>query len=110
MVRIIIFLGDGIATIFNDENNSSKMNKIIFILYIKKEFKMISKDLLEILCCPETKADLVLDGETLVSTDKETRRRYRIEDDIPIMLIEESEQLSMEEWAAIMQKYDRNID
>jgi hypothetical protein len=71
---------------------------------------MISKDLLEILCCPETKADLVLDGETLVSTDKETRRRYRIEDDIPIMLIEESEQLSMEEWAAIMQKYDRNID
>ena len=71
---------------------------------------MISKDLLEILCCPETKADLVLDGDTLVSTDKETRRRYRIEDDIPIMHIEESEQLSMEEWAAIMQKYDRNID
>jgi hypothetical protein len=26
------------------------------------------------------------------------------------MLIEESEQLSMEEWAAIMQKYDKNID
>ena len=42
---------------------------------------MISKDLLDILCCPETKADLVLDGDTLVSTDKETRRRYRIEDD-----------------------------
>ncbi len=71
---------------------------------------MISKDLLDILCCAETKADLVLDGDTLVSTDKETRRRYRIEDDIPIMLIEESEQLSMEEWAAIMQKYDKNID
>ena len=51
---------------------------------------MISKDLLDILCCPETKADLVLDGDTLVSTDKETRRLYRIEDDIPIMLIEES--------------------
>jgi uncharacterized protein YbaR (Trm112 family) len=71
---------------------------------------MISKDLLDILCCPETKADLVLDGDTLVSTDKETRRRYRIEDDIPIMLIEESEQLSMEEWIAIMQKHDRNFD
>jgi len=71
---------------------------------------MISKDLLDILCCPETKADLVLDGDALVSTDKETRRRYRIEDDIPIMLIEESEQLSMEEWTAIMQKHDRNID
>ena len=71
---------------------------------------MISKDLLDILCCPETKADLVLDGDTLVSTDKETRRRYRIEDDIPIMLIEESEQLSMEEWTTIMQKHGRNFD
>lgn len=66
---------------------------------------MISKELLDILCCPETKADLVLDGETLVSTDKATRRRYRIEDDIPIMLIDESEQLSMEEWSSIMQKH-----
>lgn len=66
---------------------------------------MISKELLDILCCPETKADLVLDGETLVSTDKVTRRRYRIEDDIPIMLIDESEQLSVEEWSSIMQKH-----
>ncbi len=71
---------------------------------------MISKDLLDILCCPETKADLVLDGNTLVSVDKNTRRRYKIEDDIPIMLIEESEQLSLEEWNAIMKKHGRNID
>lgn len=66
---------------------------------------MISKDLLDILCCPETKADLVLDGNTLVSCDKNTRRRYRIEDDIPIMLIEESEQLSVAEWTEIMKKH-----
>ncbi len=71
---------------------------------------MISKDLLDILCCPDTKADLVLDGNTLVSTDKETRRLYRIEDDIPIMLIEESEQLSMEEWVAIMKKHGKSIE
>lgn len=71
---------------------------------------MISKELLDILCCPETKADLVLDGETLVSTDKNTRRRYRIEDDIPIMLIDESEQLSMEEWQEIMKKHGKTID
>ena len=69
---------------------------------------MISKDLLDILCCPETKADLVLDGDTLVSKDKETRRRYRIEDDIPIMLIEESEQLSLEEWELIMTKHGKS--
>jgi uncharacterized protein YbaR (Trm112 family) len=68
----------------------------------------LSKELLEILCCPETKADLVLDGKFLVSTDKETRRRYRIEEDIPIMLVEESEVLSEEEWSAIMRKHGRS--
>jgi uncharacterized protein YbaR (Trm112 family) len=71
---------------------------------------MISKDLLDILCCPETKAELVLDGETLVSTDKKTRRRYRIEDDIPVMLIDESEQLSMEEWTEIMKKHGKRTE
>ena len=68
---------------------------------------MISQELLEILCCPETKADLVLDGNTLVSTDRNTRRRYRIENDIPIMLIDESEVLSVEEWEAIMRKHGK---
>ncbi|MCU0343622.1 MAG: hypothetical protein MUF28_07350 [Ignavibacterium sp.] len=70
---------------------------------------MISKELLDILCCPETKADLVMDGNTLVSVDKNTRRRYRIEDDIPIMLIEESEQLSLDEWSAIMKKHGKAV-
>jgi uncharacterized protein YbaR (Trm112 family) len=71
---------------------------------------MISKELLDILCCPETKADLILDGETLVSTDKKTRRRYKIVDDIPVMLIDESEQLSMDEWTAIMEKHGKKIE
>lgn len=71
---------------------------------------MISKELLDILCCPETKADLVLDGNYLVSVDKQTRRRYRIEDDIPIMLIEESEQLDIESWKEIMKRHGKAID
>jgi uncharacterized protein len=71
---------------------------------------MISKELLEILCCPESKADLVLDGDNLVSTDKKTRRRYRIDNDIPVMLIEESEVLSVEEWMSIMEKHGINAD
>lgn len=65
---------------------------------------MIKQELLDILCCPETKADLVLDGDFLVSTDKNTRRRYRIENDIPIMLIDESEQLDVATWESIMKK------
>jgi uncharacterized protein len=70
---------------------------------------MISKELFDILCCPDTKADLVLDGDTLVSVDKSTRRRYKIKDDIPVMLIEESEQLSLDEWTAIMQKHGKTV-
>lgn len=70
---------------------------------------MIDKELLDILCCPETKADLVLENNKLVSTDKETRRVYRIEDDIPIMLIDESEQLDYDEWEKIMKKHNKEI-
>ncbi len=69
---------------------------------------MVSQDLLDILCCPESKADLVLDNNTLVSTDKETRRRYKIEDDIPIMLIDESEQLSLSSWEEIMKRHNKS--
>ncbi len=70
---------------------------------------MLSQDLLDILCCPESKADLILENNFLVSTDKATRRRYKIENDIPIMLIDESEQLSLEEWQAIMQKHGKKF-
>jgi hypothetical protein len=68
---------------------------------------MVSQELLDILCCPETKADLVLEENSLVSTDKNTRRKYRIEDDIPIMLIEESEQLDIPVWEGIMKKHGK---
>lgn len=71
---------------------------------------MIRKELLDILCCPESKAELVLDGDFLVSTDKETRRKYKIENDIPIMLIDESEQLDIEIWKDIMKKHDRSVE
>lgn len=70
---------------------------------------MISKDLLDILCCPETKADLVLDDNFLVSVDKKTRKRYRIEDDIPVMLIDEAEELGMEDWTRIMKKHNVEV-
>ncbi len=70
---------------------------------------MINQELLDILCCPETKADLVLEGEFLVSVDKDTRKRYRIEDDIPIMLVEESETLDVEVWQEIMIKHGKEV-
>jgi uncharacterized protein YbaR (Trm112 family) len=71
---------------------------------------MIDKELLEILVCPVSGAELVLDGEYLVSTDKETRRRYRIEDGIPVMLVEESEVLDMETWKEIMKRHGKDSE
>ncbi len=50
---------------------------------------MISKDLLDILACPIGKAPLKLEDNALVCTS--CGARYRIEDDIPIMLVEEAE-------------------
>lgn len=67
----------------------------------------IDKELLDILVCPLSKAVLVLDGETLISTDKKTRRRYKIDDGIPNMLIEEAEEMTMEDWTKIMEKHGK---
>ena len=67
----------------------------------------INKDLLDILVCPLSKAPLVLDGNTLVSTDKETRRRYRIDDGIPNLLIEDSEELDAGTWNEIMKRHGK---
>jgi uncharacterized protein YbaR (Trm112 family) len=64
---------------------------------------MLDPKLLEIICCPVTKADLVYFENSLISTDKETRYKYRIEEDIPVLLSDEAEQLSVEEWEKVMQ-------
>jgi uncharacterized protein YbaR (Trm112 family) len=45
--------------------------------------------LLEILACPKCKVRVELEGERLVCA--RCGRRYRIEDGIPIMLMEEAE-------------------
>lgn len=67
----------------------------------------LKKEYLDILVCPLSRKELVLDGDTLVSTDPETRRRYSIQDDIPNLLIEESEELSLEEWTEIMKRHGK---
>jgi len=50
---------------------------------------MIDKKLLEILACPQCKADIKLEGEKIVCV--KCGLRYPIKDGIPIMLIEEAE-------------------
>jgi len=60
---------------------------------------MVSPQLLEILACPQCKKPVVADGPAaLTCVNADCRRRYRIEDDIPIMLIDEAQVLSPEAW------------
>ena len=60
--------------------------------------------LLEILVCPLSKAALKEIDGALVSTDPETRMRYRIEGAIPVMLVEEGEPMPMGEWKEAMER------
>jgi uncharacterized protein YbaR (Trm112 family) len=59
-------------------------------------------DLFDLLVCPESRKPLKLVGKRLVSTCPTTRRVYRIDDGIPVMLLEESEVVESAEWQRLM--------
>jgi len=54
---------------------------------------LLKKELLEILACPKCKGDLEYDMEAEKLICQECRLAYRIEDGIPIMLIDEAEKI-----------------
>ena len=51
----------------------------------------LSPDLLSLLVCPQCKGDLEYDPEAQTLTCQRCRLRYRIVDDIPLMLVEKAE-------------------
>ena len=58
----------------------------------------IDPQLLSIMVCPVSHAPLREVDDWLISTDPGTRRRYPIRDGIPVMLIEESEEMAQKDW------------
>ena len=64
----------------------------------------IDAALLDILVCPVSKAPLREVDGALVSTDPSVRVRYRIDGGVPVMLVEEAEQMSEAEWKAVMSR------
>ena len=52
---------------------------------------MVSKELLEVLACPQCKGPVELKGEALECAA--CKLRYRIDDGIPVMLIDEAERI-----------------
>ncbi len=58
---------------------------------LKQERYMFNKELLDILVCPVSKAKLEYDEKENALLCHESRLKYPIEDDIPIMLPERAE-------------------
>ena len=53
----------------------------------------LSPDLLAILVCPACKGDLAYDTSANTLTCLACRLRYKVVDDIPVMLVDEAEKL-----------------
>jgi uncharacterized protein len=63
---------------------------------------------LPLIVCPRSHAPLVHERNSLVSTDPQTRLKYEVRDGIPVLLIDEAEEMPQDEWAALMHKHGRD--
>ncbi len=53
---------------------------------------MLSKDLLDILCCPKCHGDLNYSSDQNTLTCMKCGKVYEVKDDIPIMLVDEDDE------------------
>jgi uncharacterized protein YbaR (Trm112 family) len=67
----------------------------------------LHKELLDILACPESKQPLVYFEQEGFLFCPASRLKYKIVDDIPIMLIDEAERLDEAQAAELMQRAPR---
>lgn len=64
----------------------------------------IDAQLLEILACPEDRGPLLYFPADNFLYNPRLKRRYRIEDDVPVMLVSEAQTVSEAEHAALLVK------
>lgn len=64
----------------------------------------LDPQLLEILACPEDKGPLLYFADESALINPRLSRRYTVREDIPIMLVEESETISDSELARLLAK------
>lgn len=69
----------------------SSINPAFYLFH--KESIMISKELLEILACPQCKGELTLTPKSDGLICAACKLLYEIRDDIPIMLIDEAKKI-----------------
>ena len=53
---------------------------------------MLKKELLDILCCPKCKGDLLYSAENHILSCKSCGKEYQVKNDIPIMLVSDEKQ------------------
>jgi uncharacterized protein YbaR (Trm112 family) len=58
----------------------------------------VRPELLEILVCPACRSELNDQGDSLVCTNGDCRLCYAVRDDIPVMLIDEADELDLDTW------------
>jgi uncharacterized protein len=66
----------------------------------------LNPDLLEILACPEDKGPLLYFADEESLYNPRLRRRYRIQEGIPVMLVDEAETVDDDEHARLVAKAD----
>ena len=64
----------------------------------------LDEQLLEILACPEDKGPLLYFEDEQSLYNPRLKRRYRIDDDIPVMLIDEAEAVDDDDHERLMAK------
>lgn len=64
---------------------------------------MIDQNLLNILVCPQDRGPLLLSDDELLYNPR-LRRAYRIEDGIPVLLIDEARDVDDDEHARLIQR------
>ena len=84
--------------------------KLLTLDFLHKLMSFNPETTLPLIVCPQSHATLVHEGDTLVSTNAETRLQYPIRDGIPVLLVDEANTLSVEEWADIMQRNGRDVN
>ncbi len=67
---------------------------------------VLDPKLLEILACPEDKGPLLYFADEEALYNPRLKRRYAVRDDVPIMLIDESETVDDAEHARLLSKAD----
>ncbi|MEZ6046043.1 MAG: hypothetical protein R3C11_10780 [Planctomycetaceae bacterium] len=60
-----------------------------------------------ILACPKCRSKLIQDDTRVVCRNADCRLAFEVLDDIPVMLIDEAQQLVQEEWETVLHKLDK---